>query len=1448
MQNGINWLVFLFLLFSPAKAESDYIFEHLSTESGLSHSSVSVMLKDHRGFMWFATWDGINRFDGEKFVTFKPDNGDGAVVASNRIEKMKEDAFGNIWIVTSDARAFRLNKFTESFESVPASMDGTGFAQVNDIYTTNKGDVWVSTNNFGAYRVRTNSTSNKISIVHYSPEGENNVVGNQIYFVREDAVGNIWINSNKGLTYLEASALDNKMHLKLLSDEANVLLSSAQITATYSSSTHFYFGTQNGYLLAFDIAKNTVHPIFIEDQSSVTNISSDGKGILFVGTKNNGVFEFDERKQKTVRHFDHPDINQVLKSFYFKGMLWVETTDAGISKIDLQTGKVRRYTQQLDVSSDVRPYAQCGLMVDENQTLWLTLKGGGFGFYNEAKDEVEYFFNKPGDPQRRVSNFVNCFYKDSTGVLWMSTYFKGVEKVTFTERYFRWVEPAPQMDLSTSNEVRALLEDSHGLLWVATKNQEIFLLDEDFHVLKSFTHFAEKRIGRVYALMEDSKGVIYLGTKGNGLFQLHRKGKEEFTATHYSHDPTNPFSISNDNIYSILEDRDGTVWIGTYGGGINIFKEKKFYHSGNQLKNYPKMAGEKVRHIIQDRDGSVWVASTDGLLLVDSIPTIVDNTLFHLYNRESSNVTGMRSNDIFWLLNDKQNNIWMASLGGGLAKFKKESPHKNKQLDFTTFTKKDGLSSDVIFTMMDDENGNIWMATENGITSFSPDSNSFKNYQQFDGILHPAFSEGALAVRTNGAFCFGANNGLYSFHPSSFEVTKKRADIIFTGFQLFGKEVTPNDNSVLHCSITEIKSVMLKHNQNVFSISWAGLDFNSQHKMQYACKLEGYDMNWRDLKDRSSVDYHRIPPGKYIFCVKFTNSELKEKSETAFLSVEILPPFWKTNWAYLIYFLLLVVLLEFARRVITTVLKLRNKIEIEKGLTEAKLSFFTNVSHELRTPLTLMLGPVEEIKQKEPLTEKGKIYVNLIETNAHRLLRLVNQLLDFRKIQSNAVSLNLNQVDLISFLQSICVGFEEKADHKKIHFSFETQLSSLVVPIDVEKLESVMINLLSNAFKFTEENGSIKVRLFQPTTDEVVVEVIDNGVGIPKRQESQLFEMFSSHYPEMDSQPTGSGIGLALAKELMQTHKGELFYRPTVGGGATFSIHLDLRLLLQLISVDESAIANNDLPIVNSEETFLENVSSSRSRLKILVVEDNAELRHFLHLQLSDEYEVLEAKDGVDGLQEALDKQPNIILSDVMMPRMDGIQLLESIKNNFETSHIPVVLLTAKSSVESRIEGLKYGADAYLTKPFNTKELKLQLRNLLHSRSLILERFMHNSSNEQAVLVDGVTQKDIQFLNQVREIIEANLINSDFKLEDLYKEIGMGRSKFSDKINGLTGLSPISFINEYKLNKAQMLLRAGEHTISEVSFLSGFSDAGYFSKCFKDRFGVAPSHFSSMKE
>lgn len=524
-------------------------------------------------------------------------------------------------------------------------------------------------------------------------------------------------------------------------------------------------------------------------------------------------------------------------------------------------------------------------------------------------------------------------------------------------------------------------------------------------------------------------------------------------------------------------------------------------------------------------------------------------------------------------------------------------------------------------------------------------------------------------------------------------------------------------------------------------------------------------------------------------------------------------------------------------------IKLRNKAALEQSLTNIKLDFFTNISHELRTPLTLILGPAQEL-QKEKLSPKGIAYTRLIDENAKRLLKLVNQLLDFRKIQHSKPELNIEEIEMVAFITNVCRNFEDLAKRENINFEVTTPLAPVNAYIDREKMEGVLYNLLSNAFKFTPSGGLINVLLNHSTENKsLIIEVKDNGTGITKEQEASLFNIFVSHSKGKQTLAPGTGIGLALSKEIVKIHNGDLSYRPNSGQGSIFTVNLNCNTTTNQPLNQNQLLAEEDLidaiPIVHKNLT---------QKPKILVVEDNSDLRSFIRLQLEDEYIFEEAVNGRQALEKIGAIKPDIILSDIMMPEMDGIQMLDKIKNNFEISHIPVVLLTAKLSIESKIEGLKYGADAYLTKPFNSEQLKLQLSNLLNQRNLLRHKYSNQFSNTKSALELRLTDKDSAFLEKVRQIIEDNLSNSLFKTEDLYRQTGMGRTRFFDKLKALTGLSPIDFIKEYRLNKAMSLLQSGAYNVSETSYISGFTDAGYFSKCFKERFGINPSQVNNQPD
>jgi signal transduction histidine kinase/ligand-binding sensor domain-containing protein/CheY-like chemotaxis protein/AraC-like DNA-binding protein len=1449
MKQKIIFLSFLLLfLIKAGKAEFDCFFEHFSTESGLSHGSVSTMLKDKQGFMWFATWDGINRFDGYTFKTYKPSEADNPNSSSNRVESMMEDFWGNIWIMTYDSKVFRLNRLTEKFDPIGVEALRNDQIDITSMVSTSTGDVWLSTSSSGALRVFSDADNHQFEIEHYSFGGTLPLPGNSIRFIKEDSKKNIWINTDGGMVCLVKEKATRKLIRKEIDFETRTIFEKSSVSSFYSSTDNVYFGTNTGKILIYYQASGNIKEVDFQNESSIKVIVGNEKGTVYLGTSGNGIFEYNESLSKITNHYFHSTVEKVLKIFVdSQNLIWVETTLPGYSMIDPASKSFRHFEQALDVNQELRSTAQCGIMEDKNHTVWLTLKGGGFGYYNRLTGSFEYFYNKPGDPQSKISNYVYNFYKDSTDVLWLSTYFKGIEKVTFLQKKFNFIQPSPQSNFSIANEVRAIMEDSKGLLWVATKKQELFLLDRNFQLVKKIDQLNGQKTGMVYAMDEDSKGNIYLGTKGNGLFVLSRNGLYDFEVKHFKHDSNNSTTISSNNIYSILEDSKKRIWIGTYDGGLNRFENGRFIHSVNSLENYPKDVGKKIRQVVEDTKGNIWLATTDGIVLLDGTTSDSPDPTFRFFSSEKGNAKGLKGTDVYWIYCDKNSAIWVATLGGGLAKLK-NSPDRGQSLEFNVLTKKDGLPSDVIFTIVGDRIGNLWMSTENGIAYYNPKQQVFRNYNNYDGIVNSGFSEAACTFRSDGNICFGANNGFYYFNPSSFKKDQKRVALVFTGFQLFNKEVEPGKGSLLEKAITETKSIRLKYNQNAISITWAGLDFSIQDKIRYLYQLTGYDPDWHLVKDQGKASYTKLPPGKYTFTVKFDNPELQKLNSPKSLEIEVLPPVWKTIWAYMFYLLLSIVLIEVARRIATTMIRLRNKVIIEKELTDIKLNFFTNISHELRTPLTLILGPVNEIKTKETLSENGKNYALLIEQNAQRLLRLVNRLLDFRKVQNGKMELVLNEVDIVEFTKEVCRNFDELATEKKIIFSVHSTKSSINCRIDEEKMDSVIFNLLSNAFKFTPENGAITISIEHPSAANfVTIEIKDSGIGVPKEHESSLFKRFASHYDSHQTKLAGTGIGLSLSKELVLLHGGELSYLPTPGGGATFIIKLKVEnnhdaapeLNKKSKSLIEETISNKA-----ESKTQINKENAGQYALPlILVVEDNHDLCNFLRLQLEEDFLVETAENGRVGLDKALKLQPDIILSDVLMPEMDGIQLLDKIKNNFETSHIPVVLLTAKSSIESKVEGLKYGADAYMTKPFNSDQLKAQLKNLLHQRVILREHYANHKDEAEKHFQLTVTDKDAEFLNKVRLIIEEDLANVDFKIEDIYKNIGMGRSKFFDKLKGLTGQSPIDFVREYRLNKAITLLQSGNYNVTEASYLSGFSDAGYFSKCFKERFGISPSHY-----
>lgn len=1424
-------LILLLLIFGFAydgMAEENYLFEHLSTEDGLSHGSVSGMLKDRKGFMWFATWDGINQFDGITFKTYKPATGNSTSAASNRIENMQMDALGNIWVSTFDQKLYRLDRFTGTFDILPPPGPAVPEAIVRSIYPASNGDVWLLTESSGLFLVQTDLQTNKFQIQHFNSDSHPALPDNKVMWMSEDSTHLFWIKTAGGMTCFRFHPKTSSYVQHRFPEAIASMIHEQEITQVYQATSALYLGRKDGKILKTETPDQAPAIIDLGVEVPVCALASTN-GLLLAGTHGEGVFLLDAVTGEVLLNFRDANIQQVLK-FYpdSKGRVWIESSMAGIGMIDPGTRNFKHFNQKLQVPPDIRPNAQCGIMEDGQQTLWLTLKGGGFGYYNESSGEVEYFYNEPGKPESRVSNFVNCFYCDTTGVLWMSTYFGGIEKVSTIKPQFVLTRPAPQSELGIHNEVRALLTDRKGRLWVATKNQELFIYDQQLNIVQKIDHFKGEKIGRVYALFEDRDGKIFAGTKGNGLFILHPGGGLNFRVEHFLNEEGNPYSLSDNNIYSIHEDEQQRIWIGTYGGGVNVMHKGRFYHAGNDFVDYPMAKASRVRHIVGDQYGRIWIGTTMGLLLIEPGDRLPEQFHFRYFDPGKRQLPGLKGIDVLWIYPASNGTLWLASMGGGLAQLLND-PDSTEVLQWKSFTRNDGLSSDVVLTISGNEKGTLWMSTENGIASFQPENKVFRHYNRYDGLTGTGFSEGAVALLSDGRFAMGTSKGFFSFHPDSLSPGLKNIPIEWSSFQLFGKEVVPGVNAVLQKTITETKAVQLKHHQNVIGIGWSALDFTMQDKLQFEYRLKGYDDDWHAVVGQQRVSFNKLPSGEYLLEVRLGNPEHQAMNPPKQLQLEILPPFWKTRPAYFLYTLLLLIVLLLAWRLAASMISLRNKVTVERELNKLKIDFFTNISHELRTPLTLILGPASEIRITEKLSESGKSYLAMIEEHTQRLLTLVNQLLDFRKVQSNKMELSLQAVEVNALLNKVCNGFQPMAHEKDIHLRVTGTDGRLMLLLDEEKMEGVLYNLLSNAMKFTPHGGQIQVKI-DVEGEFVLIEVADNGPGIATNQASKLFEVFASS-------GRGTGIGLALSKAYLTLHGGDLIYYPTPGGGATF------RASLKAAGAKVEHIAESKT-VMNGHFEKDETVQAMKAEGKLphlLIADDHPDLRRLLKMQLGTFYEIAEASDGLEAWEMAADQQPDILLSDVMMPRMDGIQLLEKMKNHPDTSHIPVVLLTARSSVESRIEGLKYGADAYLTKPFHPDQLRAQLHNLLVQKDRLRAYFTGQNFVPEILGNEQITSYDAQFLKQVRACILNNLTNSEFKMDDLYREAGMGRSKFSDKLKGLTGLSPIELVMEVRLNKARELLQSGAYNVSETSYLSGFSDAGYFSKCYKEHFGVLPS-------
>ena len=765
--------------------------------------------------------------------------------------------------------------------------------------------------------------------------------------------------------------------------------------------------------------------------------------------------------------------------------------------------------------------------------------------------------------------------------------------------------------------------------------------------------------------------------------------------------------------------------------------------------------------------------------------------------------------------------------------------------NITIYNIGNGLASDIVLTITEDPStSDIWFSYEDGISHLSMDTRTFQHFSALEAEKGAVFGEAHGLVLNDGQLLFGYSFGACRFDPNHIIRVEDVPRIQFTNFLVFNQPLQPTANGPLRDAICYAPRIILNHSQSVFSIEYAALAFpRDDDQIQYAYKMDGVDADWNYVGTLRHATYTRLKRGDFTFRVRSTNTQGVWVDNERTLNIHVCAPFWLTGWAFILYTLLLALISVALYETILFVTRLRQEVAVEQKVTEIKLRFFTNISHELRTPLTLITGPVENVLKNEKISPSVRSQLEIVASNSARMLRMINQILDFRKIQNHKMKLKIQQFDLSRQVETTCANFNKEAADKHILFTIENDLEETTVWLDKEMIDTIIYNLLSNAFKYTNEGGSITVRLGR-RENYITIAVADTGIGIPKDKRSMLFERFASQNEiHAAVNKTGTGIGLNLVKELVDLQHGFIEVESEPGKGSTFTVlfptgteHFENEAVEMMV---DDTMAAADEPIMVKD---IQPMAVNDSRYDILVVDDNEDMCRFLRSFLTPVYSVREAGDGYEALEKIRQQMPDMIITDLMMPNMDGLQLTDRIKNDTSTSHIPVILLTAKSAIESRLEALKYGADDYITKPFSPEYLTTRVENILRQRKTLQETYRSNLLSLQPKQLKEQSP-DETFLAHLLEYMEHNMDNSDLTVDDLVREMTLGRTVFFNKLKSLTGLSPVEFIREVRIKRAAQLLEMGHYNVTEITYMVGMNDSRYFAKCFKNAFGVTPTEY-----
>lgn len=1401
----------------PVYASIEVQSRQLTTGNGISNNSIRYLLQDSKGFIWMSTLNGLSRYDGNSFVSFYPD-AEKLSLADHRVAKLYEDRNGLLWVATTPNLMSCYDLKRDCF------VDFTGCGEYNQYYKNcleaSDGSVWLWSDGNGCRRV-TYKDDAFSSYVYKEEVG--NMPTDRIVYIYEDSRRRIWAGTSHGIAELQGDKF-------VMIEEGHDAFQYME----YESKMFFLSGRGRIYL---KIEGNTCRLV---NQVSYDLTNSRVYGSLrlqhewYIFTDKGG-FVFDMNTY-TLNRSQTLDIKYGMVEQDNKGNFWIYNRTGNVWYVDAGTNEIRTFKL---LPPDIVTYLdeeRYHIVHDSRDIIWISTYGNGLFAYNRETDELQHFKADVSGFSHIGSNFLQYVMEDRAGGIWVSSEYAGVSRLSVLNEGAVRIFPEDELSPDRSNAVRMLSKMNNGEVWIGTRQGGLYVLDKNLQSKSSKKYLRSN----IYAAIEDAEGNVWYGSRGKGLLI-----KDEWYTNVYS----DTISLGDNNIFAMHRDRKDRMWIGTFGGGLNLAEKKGEGYVFRRFLN-KNFSLSRIRAILEDKNGWMWVGTSDGVCVFHPDSLIVDANDYVTYNYKNGK---LNSSEIKCIYQDKKGRIWIGTTGSGFAVCTPEGDYKN--LTFKHFDSKDGLVNNMVQSIIEDDAGKLWIATEYGISRFDTNNHSFKNFFFSAYALGNVYSENSVCKGENGKLLFGSNHGLVVITPDLLEETSIIVpQVAFTDLKINGISMRPGDmDSPLHQSLVYTDAIKLKHFQNSFVVDFSIFDYKDANETKYTYKLDNYDKSWSIPSSLNFAAYKNLNPGTYMLRVKACNSAGVWGYEEAVLKIVVNPPFWKTSWAFLIYLILLVVILYFAYGLARNFTRLRNRIQVEKQLTEYKLVFFTNISHEFRTPLTLIQGALEKVRDNEKLSKDMGASLKVMEKSTNRMLRLINQLLEFRKMQNNKLALSLEETDVVAFLYEIFLSFNDASESKKMDFRFIPSVASYKMFVDKGNLDKVTYNLLSNAFKYTPSNGRI---LFAVTVDEVqkklIISVSDTGVGIPKEKRDELFKRF------MQSSFSGSsvGVGLHLTHELVHVHKGTIEYGENPEGGSVFTVTLPLDI--SVYEEKDFLIPHNVLmeeerkrhdAVSMAEQMEMEEELRRKGPLnkrRILIIEDDNDVRDFLKEEIGRYFEVDVAADGVSGLESAKEIDVDLIVCDVLMPGMTGFEVVRKLKTDFNTSHIPIVLLTALHSVESHLEGVESGADAYITKPFSPKLLLARIFKLIEQREKLRERFSNDPNMVRPAIC--TSDKDKEFAESLSQVMERELSNSQFNVDEFASIMGYGRTVFYRKVRGVTGYSPNEYIRVMRMKKAADLLAENKHTIAEVSYQVGISDPFYFSKCFKQHFGVSPSVYARKKD